>query len=212
VSRTQDLLRWLRDLIEDRGLNVAALADKAGMPRDRLRLVLAGTDAMTVDELLAVSEALDVSPADFGLAPKVPSPEPRVGVMRAVAPEPATGADPYGNHPRQLLEFGFALGCDLLFYAKSDELSASGIPRDVLARFAPRDVPIKLDAAYHPYYEPRYDDDAVTLTLSFDALYDCTFPWSSIRQVVFFPASIQKKPVVPEKAADKPRPKLRLVE
>lgn len=219
MSRTRELLRWLRDVIEDRNLNVAALADKAGIARERLRTVLLGNEAMTVEELLSISEALEISPADFGFTAPA-SPEPRVLPLRAPteapwrpeAPGKGVEADPYGNHPRQLFELGFALGCDFLFYAKTDELAESGVPRDVLARYTPRDVAIKLDAAYQPYNEPRYDDDAITLTLSFDALYDCRFPWTSIRQVVFFPAPPEKKPAEPPKPSDKARPKLRLVE
>ena len=215
MSRTNELLRWLRDVIEDRSLNVAALADKAGIARERLRTVLVGNEAMTVEELLSVSEALEISPSDFGFSPRGQNPEPRVLPLRGVGPTeraPGLEIDPYGNHPRQLFEFGFELGCDFLFYAKTDELAESGVPRDVLARFTPRDVAIKLDAAYQPYNEPRYDEDAITLTLSFDALYDCRFPWTSIRQVVFFPAPPEKKPVEPPKPAEKARPKLRLVE
>jgi hypothetical protein len=70
-----------------------------------------------------------------------------------------------------------------------------------------RDLPIKLDAAYHRYHQPAYDEHGVSLTLSFDRLYRCTFPWPAIEQVVF--KLVPPEPVAPPEP--KKRPGLRLV-
>ena len=213
TRRSQPLLEMLRSLIADRGLNTAALAQASDLDRARLRRVLSGSEDMTVEELLAITEALQLSPEELGLA-DVPSPEAAArGPVRVVEDdedEDELGIDPWGNHPEQLFRVGFALGCDFFFLANADALQDSGVPQSVLSQYEGRDLPIKLDAAYHKYNQPRYGDDEVTLTLSFDALYDCTFPWEAIRQVIFFPA-----PPDPAEAPDEPdedeRPTLRLV-
>jgi transcriptional regulator with XRE-family HTH domain len=223
LARPSDpLLRWLRKTLQERRMSAPALAEKAGLDRARLRHVLAGAESMTVDELLAISRVLDLSPADFGA---LPDEEPMPAVVDEPGPVLAAdddeeagipyGLDPLGNHPRQLFEVAFALGCDFLFFAKSAELSGSGVPASVLDRYADRDLPIKLDAAYHQYNAPRYDEGGVTLALSFDALYECRFPWTSIRQVIFYPAP-PPAPVADDEDDDEPappkKPFLRLVE
>ena len=136
---------------------------------------------MTVEELLALTESLDLSPADFGLD-SVPEGAADLPLAPALS-----SVDPWGNHIEQLFQIGFGLGCDLLFIADASQLEASGIPAAVLAGYEGRDMPIKLDAAYHKYNKPRYTERNLTLTLSFDALHDCTFPWHAISQVAFFP-------------------------
>ena len=136
---------------------------------------------MTVEELLALTESLDLSPADFGLD-SVPEGAADLPLAPALS-----SVDPWGNHIEQLFQIGFGLGCDLLFIADASQLEASGIPAAVLAGYEGRDMPIKLDAAYHKYNQPLYDATAITLTLSFDALYECRFPWSAIKQVIFYP-------------------------
>lgn len=207
---SEPLLRMLRELMTRRGLNTAAVADAAGLDRTRVRRVLKGADPMTVNELMALGQALHIGPADLGLpettADHVPHDAPPPG-----EPAPKLGIDPWGNHPEQLFRVGFELGCDFLFLAKADELDGSGVPANVLGQFAGRDVPIRLDATYHRYNEPRYDARGVTLTLSFDALYDCRFPWSSIRQVMFFPAPPEAAPEEEHDEEPPDRPVLRLV-
>jgi hypothetical protein len=66
---------------------------------------------------------------------------------------------------------------------------------------------------YHAYNEPRYHEHGITLTLSFDALYDCTFPWSAIKQFIFFPVSPDAQQPKPDSDEDKSPsgPHLRLV-
>lgn len=224
MSRLSDpLLKWLRTLLQERKLNAAALAEMANIPRARARHVLTGQEAMTVEELLQISKALDLSPADFGLgagaegeeaAAVEPAAEAPVEKAEPVAVTGTVTLDPYGNQVRQLFEVGFGLAVDFLFIARTDELATSGVPRTVLDAHAGRDLLIKLDAAYHPHNNPRYEDDGITLTLSFDALYDCRFPWSSIHRLMFFPAPAPAPTEVEEEPPEeKPkRPHLRLVE
>lgn len=123
--------------------------------------------------------------------------------------------DPLGNQPSQLFQVAFTLGVDFLFLASADALANSGVPKSVLSKYIGRDLPIKLDAAYHPYNNPRYDESSITLTLSFDVLHECTFPWTSIRQVVFFPAApspVEDEPEEEEPPQKPGKPFLRLVE
>jgi hypothetical protein len=211
------ILAFLRGMIEKRGLNTAALAQRCEIPRARLRRVLTGAEPMTIDELVAVSNALGLSAADMGLPEgadpaAADPPAPATSDRESAAPP----ADPWGNHPEQLFRVGFALGCDLLFLAEARQLEGSGVPAAVVAQYAQGAVPIRLDARWHEHNAPRYDPGGITLTLSFDALRDCRFPWSSIQQIVFFPA-----PVDPEVANERPiadqapkarRPVLRLVQ
>ncbi|TNE84576.1 MAG: hypothetical protein EP330_29250 [Deltaproteobacteria bacterium] len=212
MSRSAALLEWLRKTVADRGLAVGSLAASSGIERKRLRRILGGSEDMTVDELLAVTEALELTPAELGMADL----EPAAPKLEMATNEPAGArVDPWGNQPRQLFEVAFALGCDFSFLADTSALQDSGIPGAVLARFEGGPLLIKLDAAYHKYNKPRYTDRDVTLTLSFDALYDCTFAWHAISQVAFFPVP-QDPPSEDEEdepVDDTPsgRPTLRLV-
>lgn len=190
---SEPLLAWLREMIDERGLNTAAVATRADLPRTRVRKLLSGKEPMLVDELLKISEALDLKPSDMGIpdADEIPEPSeepeaPKLGVLAEDDAGPAV--DPYDNHHRQLLEVAFALGCDFAMTVHPEELLESGIPRHVLDAHLGRLMLIQLDAAYHSYNNPRYDDGAITLTLSFDALYDVRFPWSAIHQVICTPA------------------------
>jgi transcriptional regulator with XRE-family HTH domain len=211
VSETSEpLLRLLRDLMAKRHLNTAALAEAADMDRTRLRKVLTGAESMTVEELLMVGQVLQLSPADLGLPTAEDFDAPEETPVEE--DDARIGLEPWGNHPEQLFRVGFELGCDFLFIAHTDELADSGVPPHILEQFAGRDFPIKLDAAYHRYNNPRFDTRAILLTLSFDALYDCQFPWTSIKQVIFYPVP----PESPEEERDEEtdeegRPVLRLV-
>jgi transcriptional regulator with XRE-family HTH domain len=182
---SEPLLAWLRDMLKTKGLNTAHVADASGIARARIRKILAGTDDMTVDELMMLSDALQLDPADLTSAtlPKDVAPKP----VEAVSTGP--NVDPWGNQPEQLFQIAFALGCDFFFLADTSELADSGIPASVLEQYRGRELPIKLDAQYHKYNDPRYSVDGVTLTLSFDALYECSFRWSCIRQFVLFPVA-----------------------
>lgn len=216
------LLKMLRDWIKKKGLNTAAAANAMGVERARARHILSGTEAMTVDELLKLGNLLDLSPEDLAFGAE-PAPKPStVTPLRSVS---ATGAavlppdepdlviDPYGNQPEQLFQTAFALGCDFMFVVAVDELGDSGVPASVLKQYQGRELPIKLDAAFHQYNDPQFSDAGVSITLSFDALYTCTFPWSAFRQFIFFPlppdpAEEEEEEAVP---SDGGRPVLRLV-
>jgi transcriptional regulator with XRE-family HTH domain len=211
LGRPSDpVLQALREALARRGRTVAEVASQTGLDRAHLRRALKGTDALTVDDLIALSNALQLGPSDLGA--EVPeSPAAAVSGLRLVAapeeepPAPELGVDPWGNHVEQLFRVGFQLGCDFFFLSTADQLEGSGVPESVLARFRGKELPVKLDAAYHRFNEPKYGPEGVTLLLSFDALCRCTFPWAAVRQVVFFPATPEAAPAEPE------RPKLRLV-
>lgn len=210
MSTSAALLEWLRKTVADRGLAVGSLAAKSGIERKRLRRILGGSQVMNVDELMALTEALELTPDELGMA-HLPE-EPAVEAVTERAP---TRVDPWGNHPRQLMEVAFELGCDVMFLASTQALGKSGVPDSVLAQYDGGNLPIKLDAAYHKYNKPQYTDTTLTLTLSFDALYECTFPWSAIHQVVFFPVPMDPS-TEEEEEEDAPepptgRPTLRLV-
>jgi len=174
---------------------------------------------MTVDELILLTQALDLEPRDVGLTLQGDYDPP--GPAAAEAEEPALAIadvlDPFGNQARQIFEVGFTLGCDFFFRAAADQLAESGVPASVLARYDGGDLPIKLDAQYHSYNEPRFEREGLWIKLSFDDVYECLFPWASFRQIVFFPsappAEPEPEPEPEEPPAGKPRaPFLRLVE
>lgn len=212
---SEPVLAWLRTMIAKRGLNTAALAAKAQVDRNELRKALTGATPMTLDTLMAVSNALELNPADMGFAAPpaeaIASAEPPPS-----DPKPPTLPDPWGNHPEQLFRMGFTLGCDFFFVAKTEQLQDSGVPAAVL-KSSGKDISIALDARYHVDNAPRFDERGVTLTLSFDKLYECFFPWSSVRQVIFFPApaaETSQQPASPSTETQKSgpaRPHLRLV-
>jgi len=205
-------------MLQERKLTAAALAETANLQRGRVRQILSGAQPMMVDELLQLSQALQLSPADFGFQADASEDAEAVEAAFEEAEDddgiPLT-LQPLGNQPSQLFQVAFALGSDFLFLAKADELHDSGVPKIILSKYVGKDLPIKLDSAYHQYNNPRYDDHGLTLTLSFDALYECNFPWPSIRQVVFFPAT--PPPPADDITEDEPppppgKPFLRLVE
>lgn len=183
ASTNDPVLTWLRELVTTRGLNTAELARKAGLEKSRLKRVLSGSQPMFVEELVKISGALDLSPADMGLPQIGDAETPDIEIPE---PPPPRAADPYGNHARQLFEVAFALGTTFFFAVDIDQLEDSRVPESVLQQFRDRgELIIKLEAAYHQQNDPRIEEDRIVLTLSFDQLYDCAFPWSAIRRVVF---------------------------
>lgn len=189
---SEPLLTWLRDIIGKKKLNSAGIADLTKIPKARVRKILVGSESMTVDELLQLCEALHVTPADMGLGEQsVPKATPELGTTAN-----SWHLDPFGNHPRQLFQMGFALGCDFLFLADTNQLEDSQIPEKIRAQHAGRNMAIRLDAAYHQYNEPEYYEEGIQITLSFDSLYRCRFPWESVKQFVFYPeqAPAEEKP------------------
>jgi len=199
---TNNVLTWLRQLVTARGLGTAELAERSGIVRGRLRKLLSGSEPMLVDELLQISQALELSATDLGW-PEGAIPEPDdagadeppadedEGAIRLVPldsdPPAATfEVDPYGNPTEQIVRLAFELGCTVLFWAHVDQLDDSGVPEHVIADHREQgQLLISLDAKFHRYNNPVFQDDGLTLTLSFDQLYDCTFPWSAIHKVIF---------------------------
>lgn len=158
---------------------------------------------MTVDDFVQLSQALDLSAADLGIS-QVPT------VVEDATPEsPGTASpDPLGNLPAQILRLGFTLGVDLFLQLDSTQLAGSGVPRPVLARF-PEILPLRLEARYHRHNRPRFEADHFECVLSFDALYTCTFPWSSFRAIRFdLP---EAEAVEPEPPPPPARPTLRVI-
>jgi transcriptional regulator with XRE-family HTH domain len=227
------LLEQLRHLVDARGLNVAGVAARAGLERERVRRVLSGAEPLTVDELILLSQALDLGPEDLGfggldtesdLPYDPPGPDPVGLTARSAAtdrelpddPVIEDVLDPYGNHARQLFEVGFALGCDFFFFPSAAELKDSGVPAHVLAQYEDGEIPLRLDAAFHADHEPRLEEDGVHLRMGFDALYDCFFPWPTIKRVMFLPAPPPEPDDPEDDEDDEPErpgaPFLRLVE
>ena len=177
---SEPILNWLRDTLKQKNLNVAALAEKSGDKRAAVKKVLAGREPLTVDQLMRWTQALELSLEELVAVPES-LPEP-------AEPAPVDDSryviDPYGVAGEQALRMGFALGCDFTFLALTEQLADSGVPENVLGdpRFASL-LPIRLEAAYHSYNAPIYEAAGVTLTLSFDSIRTCVFPWSAIVEV-----------------------------
>lgn len=220
---SEALIRMLRSMTQKKGLNTAALAKESGIDRARLKHILAGSEAMTVDEFVQLAQALDLSPSDMGIPVAEDAEDeedlPEVPVLRAVGRrEPAAldyTPDPFGNHAEQAMKLGFALGCDMFFITDTKLLGESGVPRTVLSRY-PEHLPIRLDAAYHKANDPQFLPHGLQLNLSFDSLYTCLFPWPAFKQVTFFPLppsdSPEAEPPPEDKKPTTRRGHLRLIE
>jgi len=184
---SEPLLQWLREMLDKKGMNTAHVANAAGIKRSRARRILSGTEPMLVDELLKLSEALDLSPADMGVpldAPELPEPADDDPGPEDYEPQ----VNQWVNHHRQLIQIAFALGCNFAFWVHTDELGDSGVPRSVLDAHEGREMLIQLDAAYHKFNKPLYERDHILLTIGFDDICDCRFPWDAISRIFFMPA------------------------
>lgn len=196
ASRPSDpLLAFLRDAIRKKGLNTAELAARTGIDRARLKHRLSGADDLTVDDLIALSKALELTPAELGLAGVEGADTPMDAAdVPQVAPPP--GPDPFGNVPRQVIELGFELGVDLFLVLDTAQLAGSGIPRKVLEEQREQ-LRLRMEARWFPQNKARFLEEAMVCMLSFDALYECTLPWSAFRSVTF---------LLPTEAPPPPRP------
>lgn len=201
---SEPILNLLRDVIRKKGLTTAQLAERLRVDRSVLKRQLAGEEPLTIDEFIAVSDALELGPEQLGLR------GPQAPTRLALAPAGAIARtdtefpdfeppDAIGNLPKQILQLGFALGVDLFLVLDATQLADSNIPPAVLGRF-PDALPIKLEARYHAHNRPRFLEEQFECVLSFDRLYTCTFPWSAFRQVQFnLPAeAVAPKPTPPE--------------
>ena len=205
----EEQLAQITNLIQQgmnkKNFNTAALANSIGMERKELKRVLSGQRDITMREFISISTALEL---DASMIEEYQAPQQEENIEpfslsnEAPAQEEWT-PDPLENHTRQLVALGFALGCNMLLLCNVEHLKNANIPQDVIAQFHPQ-LPIQLDAAYHPYNKPQYYDEGLELKLSFDALYTCFLPWNSINQVIFRP-EIEETEQPPEP------PSLRLV-
>ncbi len=203
------ILALFRKLLAEKQLNTAALAELTKLKRGHVRQVLGGKKPLTVDEMVLFATALEVDMQSLaGLPEDLPEAAP-------VDLRPAEGVtvDPFGLHAEQAIKLAFAMGCNFAVLADTTQLAERGIPRRVLDAH-PEMMLIQLDAAFHRHNEPRYDDDGLQLTLSFNGICQCAFPWSSILEVRFAverpdPGPQKGKPGTPD--APRGGPVLRLV-
>jgi transcriptional regulator with XRE-family HTH domain len=199
MARPSDpLLSLIRDLAQRKGLNTAALAEQTGLDRRRLKKVLGGGDPMTVDELIQISEGLEIdaqaltqlqkAPTSPEETEPAPEEEPQEGQNEACLASDfdRSAVDPYGNHAEQVLRVAFELGCDIFCHLDSSLIGNSGIPESVQSRF-PDFLPLRLEAAYHHQNRPVYKPGGLQLMLSFDSIYTCTLPWECFQQITLFP-------------------------
>ena len=203
------ILNIIQQGMNKKNLNTAALAKSVNMERKDLKRILTGQKDITMREFMAISTILQLDADMLEEYRSSTSQEQKKNIETLSISHETTdeedrwSPDPLGNHTRQLITYGFALGCNMLLLCNVDLLSNSNIPQDVIARFRPQ-LPIQLDAEYHPYNKPQYYDEGLELKLSFDALYTCFLPWNSINQVIFRP-EIEQEEKPPE------TPSLRLV-
>jgi plasmid maintenance system antidote protein VapI len=208
VSRpSEPLLRWLRKQIDAREENTSSLAQKLGRPKAEVRRILTGADPLTVDDLVRITELLGISEDDLGVTAR----------LQAVVEEADDTDDDahWDNQPRALVQFGFDRGIDFMLLAASDELGDWGGPARVAEQYRGREVPLQLDAAWHKHMKAELGDEGLSVTLSFDGLYRCWFPWAVIKRVIFIPMPPAPQeappPPSPPPEAPKARPHLRLV-
>lgn len=233
---SEPLLKILRDTVKKRGLSTVHLSAETGIDRSELKKKLAGQLDLTVDDFLRLAEALGLTDEvvamqragkwDGSLDATSPETEEeashegsplqlhalRPGAPAAAPPAARYGLDPEGNPARQLVESGFALGLDMFLHFDRKQLEGSGVPPSVLTdrRFVEL-LPIKLEARFHRHNRPEFWEEAFRCTLSFDALYTCTFPWRGLRQVGFtLPPETEPDPAPAEEPVPS-RPVLRLV-
>ncbi len=203
------ILAWLRTQLKAKGLSAAALAKKTGQNRREVRKVLEGREPLTVDQLMTWTQSLELSMEEL-IAVPIPEPGEEAPVRPANEDDTRFVVDPFGMQGEQAMRFAFAAGVDLAFIADARQLVDSGVPDAVLSRF-PESLLIQLDAAFHSHNNPRYDERGFTLTLSFDTLYECFFPWSALLEVRLRLEPPDPEAPVEEEEAPARGPGLRLV-
>ncbi|MCP4809018.1 MAG: helix-turn-helix transcriptional regulator [Proteobacteria bacterium] len=180
---SEPILEWLRNTLKAKNLNVAALAEKSGQKRSEVKRVLAGREPLTVDQLMTWTKALDLKMEELVNVPEL-SEDPPPAPVAAEVDESRYIIDPYGLQAEQAIRVAFAMGSDFTFLALTDKLEDCGVPASTLEnpRFSEM-LPIRLEAAYHGYNNPEYTPQGLSLTLSFDTIRECFFPWSAIVEV-----------------------------
>lgn len=212
------LLKLLRDAALRKGMDALAVSAETDIPSERVEAILAGDEPITVDEFIAMALGLEMGLEDLGgQVVGLSVMEDHAGLPGGPAGIGDLGeavsavADRDGNHAAQIVQLGFALGCDVFFMADATRLDGAGFPDKILARF-PEQLPIRLDAAFHKHMAPRYDPEGLTLALSFGALYTCTIPWDAFIQVTLFPHHVPTTVEPPPEEPEQGRGHLRLVE
>lgn len=87
-------------------------------------------------------------------------------------------------HPlRVILEASVQGGLDFMIVLAGNRVlrQKMGLPQSVLDK---EPLLLSFPSNYHTYSQPVGDDDGMTCVLSFDALYTCRIPWSSVAQLV----------------------------
>lgn len=216
---SEPLLKLLRDALQKRGMSTTELAVRTGLDRGGIKKKLSGAEDLSVDEFIALANALELQKELSGLvagdlADDEASAPPAAGLHTLPSPgvEPvAATPDPLANPAQELLKGGFAWGLDMLVHFDASQLSSSGVPESVLRKF-PENLPIRFDPRFHRHNSPRYHEDGVTVYLSFDAKRECSFPWTAFRAMTFtIPPDAVAPAAPPEPPAPPPRPALRLV-
>jgi len=200
---SEPLLAMLRKVANEKKLNTAALARAAEVPRSRMKHILSGSEPMTVDEFIQLSQVLELDPT--GMAESLEeeaAAEPEEGPgLRSLHRRESVGldVDPLGNHAWQILQLGLMLGIDMFIVLDASKLADSGVPKQVLDRY-PEHLPLRLDAAYHRHHQATYLPVGLQVRLSFDALYTCVIPWDAFTEVRLTP--LPPDPVEPEPEPD----------
>ncbi len=225
MARPSDpLLQMLREALLKRGLSTTDLAARAGLSRAELKRRLAGQADLTVDEFITIAQALELQ-KDMAALVGVAAPPEETPVHAGAESVPAVhtlhgaasaeeGIDAFGNPPRELVRAGFAFGLDMFLNFTAAQVRESGVPESVLSRF-PDTLPIRLESRWHRHNRAEFREEELQVSLSFDALRVCTFPWSALRSVAFTlpdaPVETPPEKPAPDRGAG-PRPVLRLVE
>ena len=187
---TEKIRSLLVQLMQKKSISTAQMAQQLGIERKKLKRILGGRDLMSVDMLLQISEKLDLKPEDLSGIEKMSTSTSNTTHKKQGRQDIASPGSKEKlweqNQARALIEIGFEQALYFTFLAHTDQLKDSGLPDYILQKFA-RHVPIQLDPLYHVHNKPDFQRKGLLLTLSFDALYTCFFPWESIVQVVFQP-------------------------
>ena len=90
------LLKLILEAARKKGWNTATLATAAGLERSRLKLVLAGREPLLVDELILLSNAMELAPADLvGL--DIPDVPPQIAPAHLCVDKSAMEKRPLGD-------------------------------------------------------------------------------------------------------------------
>lgn len=214
-SPSQYIIEGLLSVLQAKQMSTGALAKQLGKTKKEIKSILSGNVPLTVDDLSAIGNALNLQDSDLQQFMQVPESPPlsddQNNVVLADVSEPndetSWKPNPVDIHSMQVLKLGFALGCNLFFTANTKGLEDSGIPESVLKQYGAT-LPIRLDADFFHHYKPQYFDDGLEIRLSFDAVYTCFFPWHVFEQITFFVSDDE----APEQSSSSKGPTLRIID